>query len=167
MRRLATLVIAISLAACGGSADEADDVPVTVEPYTTTVPPEGRSLASWQAATRAVCDHYDPLLQSMIDRYGILESQGEVIDYLDEALPIMGDYLDDLRSVPVPTERTREVNEIIDKLDRGETSLEVVRDGALSGSASKVFSSVALIQNYADTDELYRSLGVPECAADA
>jgi hypothetical protein len=166
MRRLGVSVIVLvsALAACGGT-DGSDTLPDTVEELTTTVAPEGRALADWQGASRAICLEYTPRVQAALAELDPSMTEEELIATFVAAVDLTLEYVDALRAIPVPTERTRAVERVNDRLDRGRHSLSVLRDSALSDDYGGFRAARGILINYADTDDLYRSLDVPECAS--
>jgi hypothetical protein len=158
------LVAALAVAGCGGG-DESDTLPSTVKDVTTTTAPAGRALSDWQKASRSICSEYIPQLRAAI---AAIESEATVEGVAAEFLKAQTlalEHVERLRSIPVPTERTREVEEVNDRLDRGRQGMESQRREITAGDYAGMNAYLGVLTNYADTDDLYLALDVPECAA--
>jgi hypothetical protein len=160
-------MLVVLLCACGGGDDAGDELPDTVQDLTTTSAPEGRAFADWQAASRFICNQYNPKLEAAAANViELVETDVEAAfaEY-SRLIELILEYVDELRSIPVPTERKRPVEAINDMLDRGAKSVAAVHRNVEMGDFSGFISQRGILLNYADTDPLYRDLDVPECAA--
>lgn len=165
MRRLTMVVaVAVVLGACSSGDDEPDPDDAFVE-YTTTTAPPGQSFAEWQEATRLVCEDFEPrvaaLLELLPDR---VEGSEAIIGLIDAMLPLNDEYLAALRSVPLPTERSRAVEQLHDRLDRVEQEAMGIRAAVerLDHTAA-VASSGRMVTWGQEADQLLVDLDLPEC----
>ena len=86
---------------------------------------------------------------------------------LKKGLAVSADLIERLRSIPVPTERTRQVERVNDRLDRAAQGVAGERRDLDAGDYDAAGSYMGVLTNYADTDDLYLSLDVSECAPNA
>jgi hypothetical protein len=154
------------VAACGGDGGSDASPTTTAEDTTTSTAPEGRALTDWQEASRAVCEEYDGRLLAVSQRLSEGASDQASIAIFRELVDVTIEYVAALREVPLPAERTLAVERLHDRLDRGTQSLEALRSSLARGDYGGFRASLSTLSNYADTDEQYTALGVPECAAD-
>ena len=161
---IALLVAALVGAGCGGG-DDSDSLPDTVQELTTTVAPAGRALADWQEASSAVCEEYNPRIAAAVASIQAQTTDQGVIDEVRKGLVLTLEYLDRLRTLPVPTERSRQVERLNDRLDRAQQAVAGQRRDLEAGDYAGVTGYLGVLTNYTDTDELYESLDVQECVS--
>jgi hypothetical protein len=157
-------VLVVVLAACGGGGDAAEELPDTVEELTSTTPPEGRGLVDWQEASRSICNEFNPRTETAAEEVVAAGSPEAALTEFTQLVQLVLEYTNRLRSLPVPTERTRQVEAINDRLDRGAKAISALRRNVESGNYGGFVSQHGILTNYANTDDLYISLDVPECA---
>lgn len=170
MRRLTlAVVVVLALGACGSGGDDGAEPDDAFVEYTTTTAPPGRSFAEWQAATRSICAVFEPQAQalaaSLPDR---VEGAQAIVDLIDSMLPLNEEYLAALRAVPIPTERTRSVEQMHERLGRLETEVMGIRAAAERvDHTAAVASSGRMLTVSAELDGLLADLGLPECRTPA
>jgi hypothetical protein len=164
VRWLGACLVGLVLVACGGGEDSSD-VPDTVIDYETPVAPEGESLADWRKAASAVCVRDIARLNEAIERHGLAETFDELVAVIDELVAINLERIEDLQAIPTPPERARAVGRINDKLDRAGQSLRLLRDSLREQDFGALQTVPGLLINYANTDEDFTALDVPECVS--
>ena len=163
---IGVVVAAFAVAACGGG-DEPEALPDTVQDFATTAAPEGRALQDWQVASRSICNEYNPRIDASLaelEAKTTIEGQAAA---LERGLVLSLEYVERLRAIPVPAERTRPVEQVNDRLDRGLTVISSQLEDLRAGNYRGLISQLGVFHNYLDTDDLYLSLDVPECAPNA
>jgi hypothetical protein len=160
-RAVVLVVSVLALASCGG--DGSEPVPATVEEYTTTVPPRGRALTDWQQASSQLCTEFIPRIEAVVDGLGAEPSPDELAVAAGRLIDLDLRFLDRLLAIPVPTERTRSVEQVNDRLRRARQQTEALVSSIARNDYGGVLSARGVLINYTDTNDLYESLDVPEC----
>ena len=164
MRRIGLGLLVLAVAACGGGSSEADDLPDTVVSLTTTVPPEGRSFAEWAAAVGAQCERLNPIVEAAGADLEAAQSLDAIVAAMDDFVGVMHEFSSEVRAIPVPTERTREVKDLHEGLERMDSSLDAMRESAANGDVSGIQSALGRMENYAELDLLEASELAAACA---
>ena len=162
MRWLGACLVGLVFAACGGG-DDAADPPDTVVEYEAPDAAEGESLADWQEAAGAVCLRDLARLDEAIERHGTSETIDQLVAAVDELVAINLELIEDIKAIPIPPERERVVNRLHEKLDRADQSLRLLRDSLRDRDYGSLQSVPGLLINYANTDDEFTALDVPEC----
>ena len=163
MRWLGACFVVSVLVACGG--DDTADPPDTVVDYEAPDAGEGESLADWQEAARAVCIRDVARLGEALERHGTAETIDQLSAAVDELVAINLELIEDIQAIPVPLERARVVNQIHEKLDRADQSLQLLRDSVHEQDYGSLQSIPGILISYANTDEEFTALDVPECVS--